>query len=75
MRLDKTDWRRKLSSRKFWALLAALAASCAAAFGLGAEDSRTLAGLITAAGSCAVYMLAEGAVDREHAKGGDHTES
>lgn len=65
------NWRKKLSSRKFWALAGAFAVSCAAAFGMGAGEARVIAGIISAAGSCAVYILAEGAVDRAGAKGDD----
>ena len=59
----KIDWNRKLSSRKFWALLAALATSVLAI--VGADESTTLqvTGVITAAGASIAYILAEGYAD------------
>lgn len=59
----KIDWKRKLSSRKFWALLAALATSILAA--AGADDNVVLqvTGVIGAVGACVAYMLAEGLSD------------
>lgn len=59
----KIDWLRKLSSRKFWALLAALAV--AVLQGIVAQDVvLRVTGIITAVGACVSYMLAESSVDR-----------
>ena len=59
------NWKKKLASRKFWALLAGLATSVMAMFGFAGESNITLqvVGVIGAMGSCAVYMLAEAYVD------------
>jgi hypothetical protein len=59
----KIDWGRKLSSRKFWALLGALAVAALAALGAGPESIQRVEGVVGALGSCAVYMLAEGIAD------------
>lgn len=59
----KINWRQKLSSRKFWALVAALAVSLLTAFGAGAEITERITGVIGAIGSCVIYMLAEAIVD------------
>lgn len=61
--MSKIDWKRKLSSRKFWALLAALATSVLAASGAGESVTLQVTGVIGAVGACVAYMLAEGAVD------------
>lgn len=66
----KIDWKRKLSSRKFWALLAALATSVLAAAGAGESVTLQVTGVIGAVGACVAYMLAEGLAD----SGGDKTE-
>jgi hypothetical protein len=66
----KIDWGRKLSSRKFWALLGALAVSLAASLGAGAETVQRIAGTITAAGACVIYMLAEAYTDAGNRPGG-----
>jgi hypothetical protein len=62
--MNKINWMQKLSSRKFWALCAALAVSCVGAFGADAAVTETVAGIITAVGACVVYILAEGSVDK-----------
>lgn len=67
----KIDWKRKLSSRKFWALLAAFATSVMAIVGADENTTLQVTGVITAAGACVAYMLAEGIAD---AGGGDKTE-
>ena len=60
---NKIDWKRKLSSRKFWALLAALATSVLAAGGAGENVTLQVTGVIGAVGACVAYILAEGAAD------------
>lgn len=59
----KIDWKRKLSSRKFWALVAAFVVAVMVAFGADAGTTERITGIISAAGACAVYMLAEGVAD------------
>lgn len=70
----KIDWKRKLSSRKFWALLAALATSVLAAAGAGESVTLQVTGVIGAVGACVAYILAEGlsdAVNTDGSSGGD----
>lgn len=59
----KIDWKRKLSSRKFWALLAAFATSVLAASGAGENVTLQVTGVIGAVGACVAYILAEAATD------------
>lgn len=61
--MNKIDWQRKLSSRKFWALLAALATSVMTAAGAGDNTVVQVTGVIGAVGACVAYMLAEGLSD------------
>ena len=61
--MKQIDWKRKLSSRKFWALLAALATSVMAAAGAGESVTLQVTGVIGAVGACVAYMLAEGIAD------------
>ena len=58
----KIDWKAKLSSRKFWALLAALAVSIFSGILPGGDVTRIVS-IISAVGACAIYMLAESSVD------------
>ncbi|MDR9852879.1 hypothetical protein RJP21_04595 [Paenibacillus sp. VCA1] len=66
--------KKKLSSRKFWALLAALATSILTAAGAGENVTLQVTGVIGAFGACIAYMLAEGAADAAGSKGNDKTE-
>ncbi|RAV19716.1 hypothetical protein [Paenibacillus contaminans] len=66
------DWKRKLSSRKFWALVVGVAASVLVLVGAGEDAAVKITRLITAVGSVVVYILAEAHVDGQKAgKGGD----
>lgn len=60
----KIDWRRKLSSRKFWAAVAGVIISVMVTFNVDAVTQERVAGVISAAGTLAIYMLAEGAADK-----------
>lgn len=62
----KIDWRRKLSSRKFWALVATLVSSNLFLFGVADEVVTQIAAIITNFGAVVVYLLVEGAIDREN---------
>lgn len=60
----KIDWKRKLSSRKFWAAVSGVVISAMVAFNANAESQEKVAGVITATGTLAIYMLAEGSADK-----------
>ena len=60
---NKINWRQKLSSRKFWAMLAGVIISVLAAAGAPPETTQSVTGLIGAVGTIAVYMLAQGIAD------------
>lgn len=60
----KIDWKKKLSSRKFWAMLAALVLSILTAFGVPSLTAEQVVVIITGIGAIAVYMLTEGAIDK-----------
>lgn len=69
--MKKSDIIRKLSSRKFWALLAALATSISTAAGAGENVVLHVISVIGAVGACVVYMLAEGLADGTSKASGD----
>ncbi len=54
----------KLSSRKFWALLAGFIGSLLVAFNMGENDIAQVTAIISAFGSVAVYIFAEASVDK-----------
>lgn len=57
------DWKRKLSSRKFWALVAGVATSVMVVIGAGEAETAKVVGVIGAVGSVIAYMFAEAIVD------------
>lgn len=59
----KIDWKRKLSSRKFWAALAALVGAIAVVCGAGESVITEVTAIISAAGVLAAYILGESIVD------------
>jgi len=65
-----TNWKTKLASRKFWALVAGFIGSMLVVFNVGDNDIAQITAVVTAFGSVAVYMLAEASVDKARA-GGD----
>ena len=60
----KIDWKRKLSSRKFWAAVAGFVVSIMIIFDADATSQERITGAITAAGTLATYMLAESSTDK-----------
>lgn len=69
----KINWKRKLASRKFWALVAAVATSVIVLAGAGEEIAVKITGVITTVGAVAVYILAEAHVDANN-QGEEETE-
>lgn len=60
----KIDWKRKLSSRKFWAAVSGVVIALMVAFGADAGSQEKVTGVIAATGTLAIYMLAEGSTDK-----------
>jgi hypothetical protein len=59
----KIDWKRKLTSRKFWAAAAGFVSMLIVALGRDAETAQTVTGLIMAGASLVAYMIGEGLAD------------
>ena len=64
------NWKKKLSSRKFWAAISGVVISVMVAFNADAGSQEKVTGVITATGTLAIYMLAEGGADKAAAKKG-----
>ena len=58
-----TDWKKKLTSRKFWVAVAGLVSGLIVALDGDAETAETISGLILQAASVMSYIIAEGLVD------------
>lgn len=59
----KIDWKRKLTSRKFWAAVAGFIAPILLAFGVSDSNITQATALIMSGGSLIAYILGEGMVD------------
>ncbi len=59
----KIDWKSKLSSRKFWALIVAQITAMLLLFGIEGNLVTQIGGVVESIGSIVVYMLSEAQVD------------
>ena len=59
----KIDWKRKLTSRKWWVAVAALVSGLILAFGGGDETAQTVSGCIMSGASVIAYIIGEGLAD------------
>lgn len=57
------DWKRKLTSRKFWLALAGLVSGLIIAFNGNAETAETVTGCIMQIASVVAYIIGEGLTD------------
>lgn len=67
----KIDWKRKLTSRKFWMALAAFVSGLVIAFKGSAEVATTVSGCIMSAASVIAYAVGEGLADHGNTKDED----
>ena len=64
--MEKIDWKRKLTSRKFWVAISAFVAGVMLAFKVDSETVETVSGIIMAAAASVAYIIGEGLVDAEN---------
>lgn len=57
------DWKRKLSSRKFWMAVVGLVTGILIFCGKSEQEANQIGGIIMSAGSVIAYILAEGMID------------
>lgn len=62
------DWKRKLTSRKFWIAIVGLVSGLLMAFKVDAEMVDTISGVIMAAASVIAYTIGEGLADNANAQ-------
>lgn len=65
--MNKIDWKRKLTSRKFWLAIVGLVSGLLMAFKVDAEMVDTISGVIMAAASVIAYTIGEGLADAANA--------
>ena len=61
--MNQIDWKRKLSSRKFWAAMAGIVTGLAMVFGLDESTISSVAGAVVSVASVVSYIITEGKVD------------
>jgi hypothetical protein len=61
--LMKTDWKRKLTSRKFWAAVAGFVAPIMLASGASESVTTQITAIITSGAAVVAYIIGEGFVD------------
>lgn len=57
------DWKRKLTSRKFWLAVAGFVTGLILAFNGSAESAETVSGCIMSGASVIAYIVGEGLTD------------
>lgn len=61
--MNKIDWKRKLTSRKFWAAIVAFVTLLLIAFGFTEAQASQVASIIMAGATVIAYIIGEGLVD------------
>lgn len=69
----KIDWKRKLTSRKFWLAIVGFVSGLILALNGSAEVAETVSGCIMSGASVVAYIIGEGLADS--ANGGDKSGS
>ncbi len=57
------DWKKKLTSRKFWTAIVGFVTPLCLAFGVTQTDTTQIASIIMAGGTLIAYIIGEGMVD------------
>ena len=65
--MNKIDWKRKLTSRKFWLALASFISMLIIALGGEQETATQVASLVMAGATVIAYVIGEGLADAGHA--------
>ena len=73
--MGKIDWKRKLTSRKFWAAIAGFVSMLIVAFGGTESQATQITALIMAGAAVVAYIIGEGLTDAAAAKKSDNTQS
>ena len=67
--MNKQDWIRKITSRKFWLAIAGLVVGAVNFLQHSTSDAEAITSLILALGSVVAYIVAEGLVDAARENG------
>lgn len=64
--MDKIDWKRKLTSRKFWAAVVGFVTALLIGFGMSKSDLAQVTSIIMAGATLIAYIIGEGLVDASY---------
>ena len=67
----KIDWKRKLTSRKFWVAVAGFVSGMIIAFGGDSEVAETVSGCVLSGAAVIGYLIGEGLADSGNREGND----
>lgn len=62
----KIDWKRKLTSRKFWTAIAAFITPLMLAFGCSDAVANQVVSIVMSGAAVIAYIIGEGLADMEH---------
>ena len=68
----KIDWKRKLTSRKFWLAIATFVSMLFVYFGDSSSDAEQVSALIMAGATVIAYIVGEGLTDKANIEKGDN---
>ena len=63
IKMKKIDWKRKLTSRKFWVAIIGFVTPTLFAFGVADQTVAQVSGIIMAGATLIAYILGEGFID------------
>ena len=63
---EKIDWKRKLTSRKFWTAVCSLVTNLVVVFGGTQQETVQITALIMAGAAVIAYIIGEGLTDAAH---------
>lgn len=63
MAANNIDWKRKLTSRKLWVAIVGLVTGLLLLFGLDADTTEKIGGVVLTFGSVVAYIIGEGLAD------------
>lgn len=66
--MEKINWKRKLTSRKFWVAVASFVSMLVVAFGGAESQAAEVTALIMAGAAVVAYIIGEGLTDAAKAK-------
>lgn len=69
--MEKIDWKRKLSSRKFWVALIGFVTALLVSFNVDAGSVEHVTSIIMSFASLIAYVIAEGWIDANNVGGKD----